>query len=303
MGTEDALRPAGVDRLTQLRAENYGVPRNTKTVFLVGAGIAEGSWPPVLEALREADRENSGQVGKDQEAANLWFARWVWKRRFGWWFRYNKHSLIKKLEHKARRKRERELDKQLADLAREDLAIKTLIASKLNAAVEARNLRVRPRFIEIASEARWQPYYAVTTNWDRALEPHAQDRENMIWHLHGEAADPKTILLPDESIQEDYRGEERKYLSDRVNFCWKAIAAASELCIYGLSMSPLDADLGYIVGAGLSEHSAERPCTIHIFDLDCQLPSIERRMRLLLPEHASFPIEKTSVGTCPHRHH
>src|SRR4051812_30293431 len=57
--------------------------RAVKTVFLVGAGSAEGSWEPVQRAIDRFEREVLGRpVSIPPGHAYLWFSLWVFQRRF-----------------------------------------------------------------------------------------------------------------------------------------------------------------------------------------------------------------------------
>ena len=112
------------------------------------------------------------------------------------------------------------------------------------------------------------------------------------WHpppkyLHGSSNNPSTLFLPLAMIAESYRDEpEQAEIRKWVGFGWQAIAAEPRLCLYGLSLPALDAALGQIVSAGLSQHlGPDRGVAVHIFDGAEQVRKIEARLRVLaLPD-------------------
>jgi len=58
-------------------------------VVLLGAGVSEGTWPPVIAAIEEIRTKIEPKgvpFDGDIESANLWLARWVYYRRQEWEF-------------------------------------------------------------------------------------------------------------------------------------------------------------------------------------------------------------------------
>jgi hypothetical protein len=92
----------------------------------------------------------------------------------------------------------------------------------------------------------------VTTNWDFAAgellvpDEHKTEFEPSIDYLHGTYS--IGLYLPAEVIDEPYRG-----IDNRSEFLTSAISTvhclrdASLLILYGLSLSPLDAELGFLL--------------------------------------------------------
>lgn len=76
--------------------------------------------------------------------------------------------------------------------------------------------------------------------------------------------------------------EANKRIAALIGTAWRAIKGTHNLCIYGLSLSPLDAELSWIVQVGLEDHTRET-LRIHLFDLGAELARLEWRLRLSLP--------------------
>ncbi len=92
----------------------------------------------------------------------------------------------------------------------------------------------------------------VTTNWDTVV-PTALSRivnrtmKGIIRprHIPGSIEDEATLYLPTEMTKEPYRSkaEEQRH-GQNYGSVWRGLEGAHRAIVYGLSLSPLDADLG-----------------------------------------------------------
>jgi len=110
-------------------------------------------------------------------------------------------------------------------------------------------------------------------------------------HIHGVVDEHSCIYLPSETSYEAHRSDEaNQRIGKFTGTAWHVIQATRRLCIYGLSLSALDAELSWIVRVGLEAHTG-KTLRIHLFDLRAELPKLEWRVRLLLPRNSDIQIE------------
>ncbi len=255
------------------------------TVFLVGAGSQQNSWDPVYAAIEDAQ----GIRIRDPESANFFFSLTILHRRM---VRWTLEQVERGLPTKVKRSRE-ELEEQVRGWRDGHRRLKERISERLAEAVLNDSIPPHPRFLRELTDPKWGRSYVITTNWDRTLQRYVKPT---VLHLHGSTENPHTLFLPNEMIEESYRDdEEREAIKDMVAFGWQAIGASPNLCLYGLSLSALDAALGQIISAGLSEHvRPERALTVHIFNCADQLNRVEQRVRL-----AAVPNVQLTVNLVP----
>src|SRR6266849_6467214 len=118
------------------------------TVFLVGAGIVERSWEPIISAIQ--DFLPSAQV-KTEEQANHFLAWWVYARKLG-------ALHLEKTESSA------EAKEKSRQIVADDLKLKQFIAAHLRDACERNEIRLRQRFLEVKSHRRWGSRVFLTTD-------------------------------------------------------------------------------------------------------------------------------------------
>jgi hypothetical protein len=260
------------------------------TVFLLGTGISEGSWLPVMAAIDEV--AGTGTVGHDVRAANFFFASLVHRRR-------HCQSMIdlprSEMEARfgkdsAKLKRIKSRIKTLratgAELRKRDLRLKRAIAKHLMAATKSGVMRLRDKFREVARQKRFAGSVAfLTTNWDMLLEGGLRaggDSNPRVGHLHGSIEDdPSRLLLPSETVEERYHSpEDRKEVGDAKMSRWKFFNVAKTIVVYGLSFSPLDAELGLTLSMGLENAKVKRGQII-VMNVAGEVDRIARRMRML----------------------
>lgn len=252
------------------------------TVFLVGAGIDENGWGPVLNAINEVRPE--AQVGADTDAASYFFASHVYQRRF--------------LEQsKGHPKIDPSVAASLiAQWTEFDLKLKENIARHLTEATERKVIGLRDEFVDIFNRREWGKRVVLTANWDMLLE-RSRCPSNAVLHIHGSVDDSSLLYLPSEVADEPFRTEEqRKQMGRLVSTMWRYIAKAPRLVIYGLSLSALDAELGYVLNVGLSEHLEGSPCEVLVYNCRDQVEKVERRVRMFLSNTAGVRIERRPLS-------
>lgn len=198
------------------------------TTVVLGAGAVENAWPPVLTAIGAANADEG----------NFMFAAVVTNLRHYW-------SLD---------------DKMFADQREQALSeyqrVKGAIAHRLSQ--DAATIRLRPAFDGYVSRFAKNPVTFATTNWDLSLPTWCKahsigfDKQH---YLHG-TIDPvmssgvpsKTLLLPSEVRNEPYReasGGAFHIGTENFVFTGALLTSTQRLVVYGLSVSPLDAELGF----------------------------------------------------------
>lgn len=205
-----------------------------EAVVLVGAGAVANAWTPVLNALGDRIPDRC------PKAANVYFATLVHRLR---WLK----AMSAKLEiaEKHRNTYVAAFAEALQEYREVTRAIATAIqgwdGNKLRP--EARTIRERLLYGE--------PRFAVvTTNWDFSatefLEGQYHDRCTRVDYLHGTY--DIGLYLPGEVIDEPYRGPD-----NRSEFFTSAYGTvhllrdASRLIVWGLRVSALDAELGFLL--------------------------------------------------------
>jgi hypothetical protein len=110
-----------------------------------------------------------------------------------------------------------------------------------------REITIRDSFINVVNLLKnyATDYIAITTNWDTVVDKVFED--NVI-HLHGIFLNPLTLYLPTEIVYEPYRSKNQRksHLTSHLKALY-ALSEADSLLIYGLSLSPLDAELSNIL--------------------------------------------------------
>jgi len=103
----------------------------------------------------------------------------------------------------------------------------------------------------------------ITTNWDTVVATALSDILNITMrgtlrplHIHGSIDDEQTLYLPTEMTKEPYRTrEEEQKIGGLHGSIWRGLEDAHRVILYGLSLSPLDAELGQTLAAGWSNQN------------------------------------------------
>lgn len=211
------------------------------TTLVVGAGAVEGAWEPVLKALRPYI-----DIPLTPDGANAFLARLVYLLR---WFSADPSEYGRK---------------QLQQYKKILVRVRSDIAKALQKAEDRGQLRVRPEFEDVIFK-RVRPLHSklilVTTNWDgvvgSALTKLLSNQDCRFicrpQHIHGCAKTPNLMYLPTEMTKEPYRssGEERR-IGGLHSAIWQAMELSQRSIVYGLSLSPLDAELAQTLACGWS---------------------------------------------------
>jgi hypothetical protein len=211
-------------------------------LFMVGAGAVSGAWQPVIKALGETHYPEV----HTSDGANYAMAQMVYVARLRWRLAPN-DSETKAMLRRFREVRER-------------------IACELRDAEARGGLSARPEFEGVARTFALElgnhvgKVSTVTTNWDGTVATEMKKigrREGRqgftATPVHGTSADPRTLYLPTEVVGEPYREPDEENKMGGIHVSLLASAQKTDrIVLYGLSMSPLDAELGAMIGAGLS---------------------------------------------------
>ncbi len=236
------------------------------TALIVGAGAVENSWTPVCRALNR-----HSEVPIDLDNANLFLTRTVYRMRY-----FSRRS-----------------DPPDSPYADQDFratfrAIKQSIAEELLAAEESGELRLKnamPFILDRLISPKTDGFMFITTNWDRVAERQTEKLLNETQparvapvHIHGSIDDHEGLYLPSEVADECYRTEaHNQRLGGRHLGLMDALESVRNLVLYGLSLSPLDAELAQFMASGLRADVLE---DIKIVAPDHQ--AIASRLRMLL---------------------
>lgn len=210
-------------------------------VVMLGAGAVADSWEPVLDAI--ADKV----PGRDPEAANVYFATLVQRLRFTYAMS-RRPGVAPRHRHTYRTS----FDEAMVERS----AVTTTISNNLK--TWGRNT-LRPEAALIRE--RWLSdyrYSIVTTNWDFSAtqlmsEDYTENCEG--WNaLHGTYE--IGLYLPGEVIEESYRQQDNLHeFSTSALEATHQVRDAASLVLYGLSVSPLDTELGLILSAAARQRS------------------------------------------------
>lgn len=241
----------------------------SRTALIVGAGAVQQAWSPVIRAIQP-----DFDFPIDDDSANSFFARLVYLLR--WWYSSpsNEHACTNQKQH---------LD-YLNDL-------KSRIRQELTDAQNAGEFEVRPNFYDVIDHflvpdrSKNASFMLVNTNWDtvadEATRSHlikTHDGDVYPLHIHGSVDDHRLLYLPSELTKEPYRTpDEDREIGGIHGSVMRGLEDANCVVIYGLSLSPLDAELLQTLAAGFSNDNLEE---VHVVVPDHKL--VAGRVRLLL---------------------
>ena len=212
--------------------------KNKSIALFVGAGSVINAWNPIIRALQP---DHFTDV-LSMEGATSGLARLVYLMR---WFSLNPGDAL-------------ETTTQIMKLT------KNRICEELKAAQEKNELLAREEFhniIDIVASSECTRFLLVSTNWDTIIEDTINSSKKLkvfgkkinAAHIHGEYTDSRNLYLPSEIVEEPYRTrEEREYLGKMHSSVMQSLFDAKIMIIYGLSISPLDAELSQIIGSALN---------------------------------------------------
>lgn len=233
--------------------------------LITGAGAVVNAWNPVIRALQPYY-----DFPLTSDSANSILARIIYLTR---WF-----SCLK-TEHGAT---QYEIHLKLLD------ELKASISRELKDAQSSGEITVRASLIACAKLFMFshsKKFVYITTNWD-SVGSHAIKKElnkthhiNIYpLHIHGHVDAPSGIYLPTEMVIEPYRSsEEEMNLGSMHGTAWRALEPATRIILFGLSLSPLDAELQQIIACGL-----DFDCKKEVIIVDPNHKEIAQRVNLLI---------------------
>jgi hypothetical protein len=248
-------------------------------MFLTGSGAVKGSWAPVFAALARC--APSGAKLAEYDAANTLMATAVHAARFGHRFNAEKPE------------RQREL-----------LGPRNAIRDEIVAELRSASLEPQPEFGDVwrAFIPRGACVHVATTNWDDAIDRWLGTKTGWsgdVLHVHGAAASGGSgtgeIYLPSETCFEPYFTDETtKRLLASLHQYQGALKAADRLVIYGLALSPLDAELCLWLSQSLDETLGK---VRQVFVVNTDPNPVIRRLRAISFENTRADVIQGYVPT------
>lgn len=239
--------------------------KRKKCAIIVGAGAVKNAWAPVLRALQPLH-----DFPLTSDGANSFLARLVYLLR---WYSTDKSA-------HGRTQFERHME-FLAEV-RKSIARELIIAQK-NSEITSRNelKLILNRFVIPYSKE----FMLVSTNWDTVINQDVFNHLNQNYHchliplhVHGSIDNPELMYLPTEMTKEPYRTPaEEQLIGGMHGSIWRGLEQASRVVVYGLSISPLDAELAQTLAAGWSNSVLKE-----ILIVDPNHQEISHRVNLLL---------------------
>ncbi len=269
-----------------------------QNVYLLGTGVIENGWAPVRRALAKV--EGRGRAAGDFEDLESWtFALDVGLAHLTHaWAGCSDDELQARFgdgDHSAARK----LFGPTAEATRKTLRqLREEIAGEIENAQRQGELSLKESSArDLAAALGHGRTILVTANWDLAIEKWLEQHGGIpdrVLHVHGSIDCPDHLLLPGERPEEPHRLPEENAAISRAY--WRAISAigaAENVCIAGLSLSPLDAALGIVIGMGLRRNGAAAGKLV-ILSRDEDAARIERQLRPFVPQ--GWSIERKAVA-------
>jgi hypothetical protein len=148
------------------------------------------------------------------------------------------------------------------------IEIRTAIRREIKKSQAEGEVKVRPEFERIVDTLLMphsQSFMLVTTNWDTVVPDALRNHLNRTMDgfllplpIHGSIKRQDTLYLPTEVTREPYRSADKdSWLGGLNTAIMQGLKAAQRCVIYGLSLSPLDAELGQTLAAGWNNPNLE----------------------------------------------
>ncbi len=241
------------------------VSSHKKSALIVGAGAVENAWNPIFKAF-----EPFVDFQITADGVNSIMARLVYLLRF--------------FANSPRDEYKDTVDKQL-EVCRK---IKDSMITQLRIAERRGQIRARPILERILKELIL-PYgpslLLITTNWDsvipkaiaKILKPNYRDHLELL-HIHGDISKLSTMYLPSEVTNEPYRkAKDKGKLGSLHESAISSLQDVGRVVVYGLSIDPLDAELGQTLSFGWRNPNLEE-----IFVINPNHKVVAHRINLLL---------------------
>jgi len=241
------------------------------TTFIIGTGVCPASWAPVCRALHQ-HLSRLGLASPPEVSsglANFIFAHHVHMKRL--WARESSNA-----------DRSDDFRKLAGGYDEVDKELRRTIAQELDQAQSSGSIQLEERFLR-ALELPWTGKKLVfTANWDTLVERRGLTQPRSLFHLHGDITRPETLLLPTEVVDDPSRTQDVWMQQKEIlGSLWRLAGAAHNVWLYGISLSPLDIEIGMLLHIGLSEQPRRSPRRIIVSSRSEDLPAIEQRVRLV----------------------
>ena len=216
------------------------------TTFIVGNGAVEGGWEPIKRAIYQTFGKCPDRV------PNLVFANLTYQLR---WLKYQSqkgNSDATTLFNQRYQTYEK---------------LKNNICCEIKKACQCGLMRIRDEFNRASQRFAQGDICIATTNWDLLLKPYLKAQVNKLIYVHGNVSHPGSLYLPTESIVEPYRsGSVESCLHGGIaGGLMSVLQNTNRLVIYGLSLSPLDVELGLVICDGF--HNTRLPDEVIVIDV------------------------------------
>ena len=241
------------------------IEKGQSVALIVGAGAVQNAWKPIIKALQPSYFESKLTIN----GATSVLTRLVYVLR--WFSDSQSEDAFKK-------------SKQLFK------SVKEKICEEIKISQQTGELAVWKEFYNLINQiivSDFKQFMVISTNWDTVIEDAINgtvishlvgNKKIEAIHIHGEYLEPQNIYLPSESTEEPYRTEnERQYFVKKHVITLRALERAHTIILYGLSISPLDAELSQILGACLERDNIKRVIIVDLFPEE-----VAERVNLLL---------------------
>ncbi len=241
--------------------------------IIVGTGAVENSWNPVIRALKSFSQGKVTEVN-----ANSILARVVYEMRLN-----------------ASGSPDQSLESQGTRLIKRYNSLKSLIASEVSKSELNGELKGRDTFNFIFDKLvipMSNGFTFFTTNWDNVAENRAKKAFGRLridipaFHIHGDCKSGNSLYLPSEVSMEAYRtkNEQRLLVGKHIGMI-KALQEAKRLILFGVSLSPLDAELSHCIAEGV-EHGLIK----EIYIIDPNHNEVAQLLHVIIINHVGIKI-------------
>ena len=247
----------------------------TKRITLIfGSGAIRNGWVPVQRALERVLKIKD----ISHESAYLYFAKIIYLLRF-----FNSNRNIKEFNRY----------KKLLN------GIKKAIREEIQSAVKNKEVECRRNLIEIIEKLILVPSEdafevqldVMTTNWDMCGEEllrreFGNDINTIgVTYIHGNILNDN-FYLPGEVIGEPYRtSDEIMELQNIHKYALSTLKKTDKIILYGISISPLEAELSQYLSTGLWKTDLNEICIVDVNPL-----LIRDRINMLLESNSNVTI-------------
>ncbi|MFA5160210.1 MAG: hypothetical protein WC484_06870 [Candidatus Omnitrophota bacterium] len=254
--------------------------RNTdsslNTLLLTGAGSVKNSWGPIKNRLGSL----YGQFLPESDL-NLIFADIVHQQR--WLFSAIKDTKTDVVSRE-------DLKRKFDEISARYREIKSAIANGLKKAQEQGQIELNCEFGKIKQFFTGEVNIA-TTNWDELLQRFDCSGKGQRFSIHGNIQDQNNIFLPSEMTRECYRDNPERFEGRVKIMLDDFFKNIHTLILYGISLSPLDVELGQLLSAGFFGEKIPRRVVI----VDNDPCPVYERLRFFFRDQVSMDDWKTKV--------